>query len=121
MTLELRVMNAQMPLPNTRLFRVMTPLQTQPSPVQSLKAILSMTPPGLPLRKLHPCKYIRTPQLTYPTACTLHSPPWCSEDALAFMPHKLGKSKNETGYYSYYQILIGVAGTIYNEYTIKPL
>eukprot|EP00983_Pelagomonas_calceolata_P059868 1146112-Pelagomonas_calceolata.AAC.1 len=31
--LELRVMNAQMPLPNTRLFRVMTPLQTLPSPV----------------------------------------------------------------------------------------
>eukprot|EP00983_Pelagomonas_calceolata_P073286 1152075-Pelagomonas_calceolata.AAC.2 len=28
LTLELRATNAQMPLPNTRLFRVMTPLQT---------------------------------------------------------------------------------------------
>eukprot|EP00983_Pelagomonas_calceolata_P101515 1158703-Pelagomonas_calceolata.AAC.4 len=52
LTLELRATNAQVPLPNTRLFRVMAPLQTKPSPVSTLMAIHSMTPPGLPLRKL---------------------------------------------------------------------
>eukprot|EP00983_Pelagomonas_calceolata_P020078 633409-Pelagomonas_calceolata.AAC.1 len=46
----------QMQLPNTRLLRVMAPLQTQPLPVSTfnlkVKAILSIIPPGLPLRRL---------------------------------------------------------------------
>eukprot|EP00983_Pelagomonas_calceolata_P050706 1142092-Pelagomonas_calceolata.AAC.2 len=91
--------NEQMPLPNIRLFRVVTPLQTQPPPVSTLKAILSMTPPGLPLRKLPAhaaCKYIKrpnSPALKLKHFSNLH-------DALRthmHSKHRLGKVNTKTG------------------------